>query len=140
MKYLFALGLAGLATAATAFGAEVDLSKLPPAASKQGVTFEKDIHPLFEASCVRCHSGDRPKSGLRLDTAENVLKGSKDGKVVVVGQSAKSPIVIAASHPDPHPAIPPRPRPPRPNGPGASGQNPPPGGEKPPAGAPGGGP
>jgi len=142
MKYLHAIFVTTLATAATAFAAEVDLSKLPPAAAKLGVTFDKDIHPLFEASCVRCHSGERPKAGLRLDTAENVLKGSKDGKVVVVGDSAKSPLVIAVSQLDPHSAMPPKPRGPRPGGPGAPGapgQNPPPGGQQPPPGAPGAG-
>src|SRR5882762_2290738 len=35
---------------------------LPPAASKTGVTYATDIKPIFDASCVKCHSGDRPKS------------------------------------------------------------------------------
>src|SRR6185369_10992884 len=75
------IALLGVLVASTsATRAEVDLSKLPPPAARKGVTYEKDIHPLFEASCIRCHSGDKPKAGLRLDTLESVLKGSKEGK------------------------------------------------------------
>jgi len=34
---------------------KLDLSKLPPASDKTGVTYAKDIRPLFVASCLRCH-------------------------------------------------------------------------------------
>jgi mono/diheme cytochrome c family protein len=86
----------------------VDTSKLPPASSRKDVTFAKDIKPLFDASCIKCHGAERPKAGLRLDTSENVLKGSREGKVVEVGKSDKSPLVIAVSQLDPEMAMPPR--------------------------------
>ncbi len=121
MKYALTLFLTGILTSSAALAAEVDISKLPPPAAKQGVTFEKDIHPLFEASCVRCHSGERPKAGLRLDTLENVLKGSKDMKVIDPGNSAKSPLVIAISRLNPKTAMPPNPPQRRRGGPGAPG-------------------
>ncbi|HXI72911.1 MAG TPA: c-type cytochrome domain-containing protein [Verrucomicrobiae bacterium] len=71
---------------------------LPPAASKTGVTYATDIKPIFEASCVKCHSGDRPKARLSLDTLEGVLKGTKQGKIVTAGDSANSLIVKAVAH------------------------------------------
>jgi hypothetical protein len=130
-------------TSASSTRAEVDLSKLPPPAARKGVTYEKDIHPLFEASCIRCHSGDKPKAGLRLDSLESVIKGSKEGKVVIAGKSKESPLVIAVSQLDPEMSMPPKPKPGR-GGPGPGGQQP---GGPPPAGAgaggnggPGGGP
>ena len=133
-----------LITSASSTRAEVDLSKLPPPAERKGVTYEKDIHPLFEASCIRCHSGDKPKAGLRLDSLEGVLKGTKEGKVVIAGKSKESSLVIAVSHLDAEMAMPPKPKPGRGGpggGPGAGGQQP---GGPPPAGAapggPGGGP
>lgn len=107
MKYPLVLTLTGLLAAGSTLAAGVDLSKLPPPADKQGVTYEKDIHALFKASCVRCHSGERPKAALRLDTLANVLKGSKDGKVIVPGDSAKSKLVIAISRLNPKSAMPP---------------------------------
>ena len=41
--------VAGLALQ-TATAADPDISKLPPAAKKDGLTFDKDIKPLLEAS------------------------------------------------------------------------------------------
>ncbi len=101
-----------LLSAATAAGAaQIDLSKLPEPAKKEGVTFAKDIRPLFEASCVRCHGAEKPKGELRLDTLEGALKGSHEGKVITPSASAKSKLVIAVSRLDEEFAMPPKPRP-----------------------------
>ncbi|HLP76265.1 MAG TPA: c-type cytochrome domain-containing protein [Candidatus Paceibacterota bacterium] len=124
MKHTAALLIAGLLTAGTAF-AEVDLSKLPPPSSRTDVTFEKDILPMFKDSCVRCHGAERPKAGLRLDSAEAAVKGGKDGKVIEPGNSAKSDLVISIARLDPETAMPPM-RPPRGKRPGApTGDHPP---------------
>jgi mono/diheme cytochrome c family protein len=74
---------------------KVDVSKLPPAASKTGVTFDADIKPMFEKSCFKCHGPDveKPKGKFRADTKANVLKGGGDGPVVTAGDLAKSPIM-----------------------------------------------
>lgn len=98
--------------------AEPDLSKLPPAADRTGVTYEKDIRPIFEASCFRCHGEERPRNGLRLDSLQAVLEGSDDGKVVVPGDGKKSLLLIAAAQLDPETAMPPKRRP---GGPGGQG-------------------
>lgn len=120
MKYRTAVLLLGFAAASfTAVAADVDLSKLPPASTKTGVTYAKDIKPLFEASCVQCHGAPRPggdarrggpKGGLRLDNLEDVLKGGEEGKVVVAGDSAKSKLVISVAQLNPKTAMPPKPR------------------------------
>jgi mono/diheme cytochrome c family protein len=105
---------AGLVWTISPLGAApVDLSKLPPVSKQEGVTYAKDIQPLFEASCVRCHGPQRPKGGLRLDSLEGVLKGSKDGKVITPGNSQKSKLVIAVARIDDESAMPPKPRAPR---------------------------
>jgi hypothetical protein len=75
-----------------------DLSKLPPVSTKTGVTYATDIKPFLDISCIKCHSGEKPKAKLRLDTLDNIMKGSRNGPVVVVGNSAKSVIVLAAAH------------------------------------------
>lgn len=112
-----------IAGASLTAGAGIDVAKLPPAAAKKDVTYAKDIKPLFDASCIRCHGTERPKAGLRLDTLEAVLKGSKEGPVVVKGDGAKSILVAAISQLDPETAMPPKPRAGRggPGGPGGPG-------------------
>jgi hypothetical protein len=100
-----------------------DPSKLPPASKQEGVTFEKDIHPIFEEACVRCHGDQRPKANLQLSTIEGVIKGSKDGKVVVAGHSEESKLVFAVSEIDGKISMPPKPRPARPGMGGPNGTN-----------------
>jgi mono/diheme cytochrome c family protein len=85
----------------------VDVSKLPPAATKQGLTFEKDIKPMFEKSCVKCHGAEKQKGKLRLDTLEATLKGGENGESVVKGNSAKSPLVHTIARLDEDSAMPP---------------------------------
>ena len=91
-----------------------DPSKLPPVSKQEGVTFEKDIHPIFEDNCVRCHGDQRPKANLQLINLEGVMKGSKDGKVVVAGHSEESKLVFAVSEINGKISMPPKPRAPRP--------------------------
>lgn len=71
---------------------------LPPASSRKDVTFKRDIQPIFEQSCVKCHGAKKAKAHLRLDTLENVVKGSEDGKVIHPGDSAKSLLVKSVAH------------------------------------------
>jgi hypothetical protein len=99
-KHLFALTIC----VAVAFGAQaadnsVNVSKLPPAAAKQGVTFDKDIKPIFEKSCFKCHGPEveRPKGKFKAETRENVLKGGENGPNVVAGDLAKSPMIAQIS-------------------------------------------
>ena len=87
----------GLAVAASAEDAK-PASGLPPALTKTGVTYATDIKPILDKSCAKCHSGEKPKAHLKLDTLEGALKGDKDGKVIIVGDSAKSQLVLAVAH------------------------------------------
>jgi mono/diheme cytochrome c family protein len=76
----------------------VDVSKIPPASDKKGVTYEADIKPIFEKSCVKCHGAEKQKGKLRLDSLAAALKGGEDGKVVEVGDSAKSMLIHNIAH------------------------------------------
>ena len=85
----------GLAIAATA---QDVAPQLPPASTKQGVTYATDIKTILDASCAKCHSGDKPKARLKLDSLEGALKGSKDGKILTPGDSANSFVVKSVAH------------------------------------------
>ncbi|MHB8521616.1 MAG: c-type cytochrome domain-containing protein [Limisphaerales bacterium] len=76
-------GLALIASAAIVFAPS-------QARGEQKVDFAKDLQPLFEQTCISCHGPDKQKGKLRLDSKEAVLKGGKDGPVIVPGQAAKS--------------------------------------------------
>src|SRR5688572_31133140 len=74
--------------------AEPDISKLPPAAKKENLTFDKDIKPLLENSCLKCHGAEKPKSKYRVDSREAFIKGGDSEEAAVIpGKSEKSPVV-----------------------------------------------
>ena len=116
-----------LALGVSAAVAEVDLAKLPPASTQKDITYAKDIKPIFEASCFRCHGEKQKKGGIRLDSLEAVLKGGKEGTIVEVGNAVKSHLLLSVSYLDPETAMPPKPK----------ARKPAPGGTNAPAGGPG---
>ena len=71
----------------------VDVSKLPPPLDKKGLSYEKDVKPIFEKTCFKCHGSEKQKAKLRLDSLDAALKGSENGKVIESGNSAKSVLV-----------------------------------------------
>ena len=107
--------------------AAIDIAKLPAASAQKDLTYAKDIKPLFEASCFRCHGEKQKKGGIRLDSLEAVLKGGKEGKIVEVGDAVKSHLLLSVSQLDPETAMPPKPK----------ARKAPPGGANAPAGGPG---
>ncbi len=99
--------LTAISAAVSLTAADVDVSKLPPAATKTGLTFDKDIKPIFDKSCIKCHGAEKQKGKLRLDTLEASLKGGENGESIVKGNSAKSPLVHTIARLDPDSAMPP---------------------------------
>jgi hypothetical protein len=76
----------------TAHAFEVDTNQLPPAATAQ-VDFIRDIIPIFEDNCWRCHGNEKPKGRFNLTTRETALKGGMNGVDILPGDSAGSPLV-----------------------------------------------
>lgn len=95
---------AGLALALSAAAAD---KKLPPASTQKGVTFAKDIKPIFDKTCAECHGDKKQKGKLRLDTLANALKESENGKSIIPGKSADSTLVKAVARLNEDDAMPP---------------------------------
>ena len=101
MKSLFAIPAMLLCTAHLAWALTPEQAvKLPPPAAR-AVDFEKDIKPLFEAACIKCHAKGKDKGGLSIETRETFLKGGDTGAAAAPGKSAESLIVAAVSGLDP---------------------------------------
>ena len=97
-KLLIIICFAAGSTLIAADKKSVDVSKLPPASDKKGVTYDKDIKPIFQKSCFKCHGPEKQKAKMRLDSLAGALKGSENGKVIEVGDSAKSILVHNIAH------------------------------------------
>ena len=97
MKKSLLTCIAAAATLVAISAADVDLKKIPPASTKTGVTYTKDIQPIFKKSCYKCHGEEKQKGKLRLDSLSAAMKGGEDGEVIIAGKSEKSPLVQAVS-------------------------------------------
>ncbi|MDB6155375.1 MAG: hypothetical protein JWL90_3828 [Chthoniobacteraceae bacterium] len=65
-----------------------------PAAASHAVDFEKEVRPIFEARCVKCHGEEKQKGGFRVDLKRSVLTGGDNyAPNVLPGKSADSPLI-----------------------------------------------
>lgn len=62
-----------------------------------GVDFAKDVAPIFEAHCVRCHNAETHKGKFSLATREALLAGGEEGAAVVAGKSGESHLIELVS-------------------------------------------
>lgn len=63
------------------------------AAPAAEVSFQKDIAPIFEQACAKCHMADMVMGKLRLDSEAAILKGGASGPAVIAGKSTDSLLV-----------------------------------------------
>ena len=63
------------------------------AAQTSSVSFAKDVMPIFESRCIKCHGGESTKEGLDLKTYTSLMSGSKNGSVLAPGNANDSFLV-----------------------------------------------
>jgi hypothetical protein len=80
--------------AATAFAADTNTVLLSAPSAGQ-ILFERDVRPIFEQSCFRCHGPEKPKSGFHLDFRAGALKGGDaNTNDIVPGRSDQSKLIL----------------------------------------------
>lgn len=57
------------------------------------IDYDSQIQPIFNNSCMPCHSGTNPADGLDLTSYENVIAGSNSGNVINIGESYENSIL-----------------------------------------------
>jgi Planctomycete cytochrome C/Leucine rich repeat len=63
------------------------------------VDFAKDVKPILESACIRCHGPEKVKGKLRLDSKEGFLKGSENGPVFIAGKADESKMYKLVNQP-----------------------------------------
>src|SRR5262249_41355143 len=97
MKRYFAIGL-GLWAASTFYGQAAD----------SGI-FSRDIKPILELHCLKCHDAEHHRGGLRLDTLAATLKGGDNGTALVPGKPEMSKLYTSTTlAPDADDVMPPK--------------------------------
>ncbi len=58
------------------------------------VSFQNDVFPILKANCLECHVAPNSEgyeaSGFALSTYEELMKGTRNGPVIIAGQSLNS--------------------------------------------------
>jgi mono/diheme cytochrome c family protein len=81
------------------------VKQLPPPATHK-IDFTKEVKPIFDASCTRCHGRGRNKGGLALDTRDTLMKGGDSGAAIVPGKSQESYLIALVAGVDPDSVMP----------------------------------
>ena len=83
--------------------------------SAQQVDFAKEVYPVLESNCFKCHGEKKAKAELKLPTSADVLKGGKSGQAIEPGKSAESLLIKRLPpHKEDEGIIPPKRGPPSP--------------------------
>ena len=63
--------------------------------------YRDKVYPILKNNCFRCHSGMNHRGGLSMNTRESLLKGGRDGVVVIPGKPETSLLVDLVRHEGP---------------------------------------
>jgi len=75
--------------------ASPDVSAVTP---EQAVFFESKIRPVLVEHCYRCHSGEKQKGNLHLDSRNGILAGGDSGPAIVPGKPEESVLIQAINY------------------------------------------
>ena len=72
------------------------------------VDFAHEVVPILRKHCSECHTGDKKKGGLSMNTRASLLEGGENGAVISAGQTQKSKLLDAIVSADPDVRMPPK--------------------------------
>ena len=78
-----------------------------PALAEDHAFFESRVRPVLVEHCYECHSGEKTKGGLALDTKHGWQKGGDSGPVIIPGKPDDSLLIKAVRYHDKDLAMPP---------------------------------
>ena len=54
------------------------------------ISYSKDVRPILESRCSKCHMGEFTSKDLNMETYESLMAGSQNGPVIVPGSARES--------------------------------------------------
>jgi hypothetical protein len=68
-----------------------------PSVAGQKLDFWRDVYPILERSCLRCHGPNKQRGDFRVDRREDFFGKGGSSPLVVPGNSAESPLIAIVS-------------------------------------------
>ncbi|MDB5302642.1 MAG: Protein of unknown function (DUF1553)/Protein of unknown function (DUF1549)/Planctomycete, partial [Phycisphaerales bacterium] len=110
-RMLFALLLVGILAALSALLTTRPAHAEPEAAatSADRVDFVRDIQPILQAGCYKCHDAAKHKGGMRLDSKATAFIGGDSGEPSLVPHDPDhSKLITLVRGDDPNSVLPPK--------------------------------
>ena len=54
------------------------------------ISYSKDVYPILESRCGKCHMGGFTSENLNMETYDSLMAGSQNGVVIVAGNAKES--------------------------------------------------
>ncbi len=70
-----------------------EIKRKPIANVQEAGAYSDVIKPILETKCRGCHGPNKQKGKLRLDEPDFILKGGKEGKIIVAGKADESNLI-----------------------------------------------
>lgn len=80
-------------TAAFTSEPETIVKRKPIANIQEAMVYADVIQPVLQTKCYNCHNARKQKGGLRMDDPQRLLKGGKDGEVILPGKADQSELI-----------------------------------------------
>jgi uncharacterized membrane protein len=65
----------------------------PIANVQEAVAYDSIIQPMLQRKCYGCHNANKRKGGLRMDQPDLLMKGGKNGKIIVGNNATESEMI-----------------------------------------------
>src|SRR6266498_4546192 len=103
---IFTLAWLGFSVCATLAKITPDQAKTLPPPANHKIDFAREIKPILESSCIKCHGRGRTRGDLSIETRDTLLKGGESGPAIVPGKSEESRVIELVAGLDPDSVMP----------------------------------
>jgi uncharacterized membrane protein len=79
----------------------------PSEPASDRVDFVKEIAPLIQNDCFKCHGGEKVKGKFKFNTKKDAFEGGESGKAIIPGKSSISKLYTSLIDPDEDVLMPP---------------------------------
>lgn len=65
----------------------------PIANVQEAMVYNDVVQPILQTKCYSCHGANKQKGGLRMDDTTRLMKGGKDGVIILTGKGDESELI-----------------------------------------------
>jgi Planctomycete cytochrome C. len=70
-----------------------EAEQTPIANVQEAMAYDEVIQPMLQRKCYSCHNANKRKGGLRMDAPDLLMKGGRNGKIIVTGNAGESEMI-----------------------------------------------